>query len=102
MVILFPNRIFKITAYCPTGNRTATGIVPYEGICAVDPKVISLHSIVYVRGLGNFKAEDTGVKGYSIDIFLNSCKKAKKFGVQWRRAKCLTKKKWLNVLKMAY
>lgn len=64
----------EATAYTHTGNPTATGIYPYEGIIAVDPKVIPLGSKLYVEGYGYCEAQDTGgaIKGDRIDIFLDS------------------------------
>lgn len=51
----------KATAYTQTGNsRTAGGTIPRVGVIAVDPRVIPLHSEVYVEGYGFAKAEDTG------------------------------------------
>jgi 3D (Asp-Asp-Asp) domain-containing protein len=41
-------------------SRTAIGIWPYEGVVAVDPRVIPLGSAVWVEGLGMFLAADTG------------------------------------------
>jgi 3D (Asp-Asp-Asp) domain-containing protein len=82
------HRVFKITAYCE-GTITKTGKPVREGFCAVDPKVIPLHSIVTIKGLGTFEAEDTGgkVKGNVCDIFVSDCNKAKEFGVQWREVR---------------
>ncbi|NLC76856.1 MAG: DUF348 domain-containing protein [Clostridia bacterium] len=64
----------EATAYTHTGNPTATGIYPYRGIVAVDPKVIPLGSKLYVEGYGYCEAQDTGgaIKGDRIDIFLDS------------------------------
>lgn len=61
----------EATAYTFTGNRTATGIDPREGIIAVDPRVIPLGSQVYVEGYGYAIAADTGglIKGNIIDVF---------------------------------
>lgn len=49
---------------------TATGAYLTKGIVAVDPKVIPLHTSMYVPGYGFGKAEDTGgaVKGDKIDL----------------------------------
>lgn len=49
---------------------TATGKFLEKGICAVDPKVIPLHSHFYVPGYGFCAAEDVGgaVKGNRIDL----------------------------------
>lgn len=85
LMTLARHRVFKITAYCE-GTITKTGKPVREGFCAVDPKVIPLHSIVTIDGLGMFEAEDTGgkVKGNVCDIYVPDCHKAKEFGVQWR------------------
>lgn len=69
-------------------NRTASGIWPYEGVVAVDPRVIPLGSKVWIDGLGVFLAADTGgaVKGNKIDVFSNSYPRAIQWGVQYLEA----------------
>lgn len=54
----------------PWYGRTATGMKMGHGIVAVDPRVISLRSDVYVPGYGVGVAGDTGgaVKGRRIDL----------------------------------
>lgn len=83
-----PGKVKKVmtmeaTAYTHTGNPTATGIYPYRGIVAVDPKVIPLGSKLYVEGYGYCEAQDTGgaIKGDRIDIFLDT----KEECFQWGR-----------------
>ncbi|RLC89660.1 MAG: hypothetical protein DRI37_03420 [Chloroflexi bacterium] len=51
-------------------GRTATGIPMRDGIVAVDPRVISLGTNVYVPGYGLGLAADTGsaIKGKRIDL----------------------------------
>ncbi|MHB1274582.1 MAG: 3D domain-containing protein [Candidatus Humimicrobiaceae bacterium] len=72
-----------------TNNITATGKEVYEGIIAVDPKIIPLGTEVEIKDLGKFVAEDTGgkIKGNRIDIYFSSKTEAKKFGKQgiWLR-----------------
>lgn len=89
-----PNKLvgeFSITHYCscpictgtPKGSNTATGHKPKQGrTVAVDPKVIPLHSIIYVEGVGYFVAEDIGggVKGNHIDIYVDDHQEALKLG----------------------
>lgn len=71
------------TAYTHTGNRTATGIYPYRGVVAVDPRVIPLGTRLYVEGYGYAWAQDTGglIKGNRIDVFMDTEKEA----LQWGR-----------------
>ena len=59
------------TAYTFTGNKTATGVEPRQGIIAVDPKVIAMGSKLYVEGYGYAIAADTGgaIRGNRIDVF---------------------------------
>jgi len=94
-------RIYKVkaTAYSPFDVRcigweffdglNATMTKARVGAIAVDPKVIPLHSIVYVPEYGYYygwtKAEDVGpkVKGYHIDIAVETYEEAKMFGVKW-------------------
>lgn len=51
-------------------DTTATGAKLTKGIIAVDPRVIPLHTRMYVPGYGFGKAEDVGgaVKGNKIDL----------------------------------
>lgn len=73
----------EATAYCHTGNRTYTGTWPKRGTIAVDPKVISLGTRLWVEGYGYGVAEDTGglIKGQVIDVFMESESEA----IQWGR-----------------
>lgn len=68
----------EATAYTHTGNPTATGIYPYRGIVAVDPRVIPLGTRLYIEGYGYAWAQDTGglIKGYRIDLFMDTEKEA--------------------------
>ena len=54
----------------PHYGYTATGIKMRDGLVAVDPRVISLRSQVYVPGYGIGLAADTGgaIKGKRIDL----------------------------------
>lgn len=87
------------TAYCNSpicinvakwnDGITATGTVATTQTIAVDPKVIALGSIVYIEGMGWYKAEDKGgaIKGNRIDIFMGDYKKAREFGRKKVRVK---------------
>ncbi|QOR36533.1 3D domain-containing protein [Clostridium sp. 'deep sea'] len=70
----------EATAYID--NQTATGIKPYKGVIAVDPKVIPLYSKVYIPGYGMATALDTGgaIKGNKIDLFFEDKKEVYLFG----------------------
>lgn len=72
----------EATAYTFTGNRTATGVDPREGIIAVDPRVIPLGSQVYVEGYGYAIAADTGglIKGNIIDVFFPNLQRCISWG----------------------
>lgn len=71
------------TAYTHTGNKTATGVEPREGLIAVDPKVIAMGSKVYVEGYGYAIAADTGgdIRGNRIDVFFSSLRQC----IDWGR-----------------
>lgn len=82
---------FTATFYCDcpicVGNkpevRTSTGHIPHANrTIAVDTSIIPLHSIVYIKGLGFFVAEDTGsaIKGKRIDVYVNDHEQAKRLG----------------------
>lgn len=78
---------FTLTAYCGcetccgrwAGGPTASGVMPEAGrTIAVDTSVIPMGSKVYIEGLGECVAEDTGsaIKGNRIDIYMDSHKEA--------------------------
>lgn len=83
---------FKITAYCPCKkcNGTSSGIT-YSGThltvgrtVAVDRKVIPMGSKIKIEGVGTRTAEDTGVKGKTIDLLVSSHSGAYDWGVRYR------------------
>ena len=73
----------EATAYVATGNRTSIGLVPYEGIVAVDPRMIPYYTKMYIPGYGMAMAGDTGgdMLHHRIDLFFNSYNRA----IQWGR-----------------
>ena len=89
---------FTAYAYCAcskccgqwANGITATGTTATQGrTIAVDPNIIPLGTHVWVNGK-EYVAEDTGVKGYAIDVFHNSHQAALQFGkrtvtVQWEQ-----------------
>lgn len=79
----------EATAYTPDAGRgaaatgiTRTGRRAKYGVIAVDPKVIPLHSLVFVEGYGFAVAADTGgaIKGRKIDICVAERQEALKWG----------------------
>ena len=69
------------------GTRTATGTTVHVGTVAVDKKVIPLGTEMFIVGssgytYGNAVAEDTGVRGAAIDLYMNSYQECKQFGRQ--------------------
>lgn len=72
------------TIHCGSGTGlTSIGLVPYEGIVAVDPRVIPYYTKMYIPGYGIAMAGDTGgaIVGNKIDVFMNDWHKA----IQWGR-----------------
>jgi len=72
----------EVTAYTHTGNPTASGVWPRRGTVAVDPQIIPLGTKLYVEGYGYAVAADTGgdIKGYRMDVFLETERDARKWG----------------------
>lgn len=74
------------TAYCLKG-RTRTGVRTRDGVAAADPDFLPLGSVVRLsfpdgRPLGVFVVMDTGgaVRGKKIDIYMESCQEATRWG----------------------
>jgi rare lipoprotein A len=91
--------IMEATAYCVEGE-TASGTQTRRGVVAADPAVLPLGSVIRIGGLrgsnnGQYRVEDTGrtVKGHSIDIFVEDCATAKRFGRQQARVRILERGK---------
>jgi 3D (Asp-Asp-Asp) domain-containing protein len=66
-------------------NRTASGVWPYEGVVAVDPRLIPLGSMVWIEGLGTFLAADTGsaIYGNRIDVYVQDYGRARQWGIRY-------------------
>ena len=74
----------RVRAYAYSGGgHTALGTRARYGVIAVDPRVIPYRSKVYIKELGGvFVAEDCGggIKGNTIDIYMNSESKCRRWG----------------------
>lgn len=76
----------EITAYTLAEGSgtglTSIGIVPYEGIVAVDPDVIPYYTKMYIPGYGIAMAGDTGgaIEGMRLDVFMNDWHEAMQWG----------------------
>lgn len=68
------------------GTVTATGTKVHVGCVAVDKRVIPLGTKMFVASsgytYGMAKAEDTGVLGKSVDLYMNSYRECMSFGVR--------------------
>ncbi len=83
--------VFKVTAYCPceiccgsfSNGQSASGAPCTPGrTVAVDSSIIPLGTTVYINGVP-YVAEDTGVSGYSIDIFMSTHVEALNWGIRY-------------------
>lgn len=94
----------EATAYDPSPESnslewagiTALGWRTRYGIAAVDPKVISLRSLIFVEGYGFAWAGDTGgdIKGKRIDLCYNTTKEAMRWGRRKTKVYVLSGKSW--------
>lgn len=74
----------RVTCYLPTGNPTASGIMPFEGMCAAKRDWIGKVAVLYTEDMeyvGCFEILDTGgheriKSGKSIDIFRDDMERA--------------------------
>lgn len=73
------------TGYDGVGTVTASGTNVHVGVVAVDPKVIPLGTKLYIIAnggvvYGKAAAEDTGVRGNSVDLYMNTYRECINFG----------------------
>lgn len=69
--------VIRCTCYLPTGNKTASGVYPYEGICASNNAHLGDVAVLYdldMNFIGYFEVKDTGgheglKNGSRVDIF---------------------------------
>lgn len=81
----------RCTCYLPTGNKTADGTVPYEGICASNRDHLGDVAVLYsVDGefIGFFECRDVGGhrklrNGTAIDIYRDSMDRAYEWIGEW-------------------
>lgn len=79
-------RSMSATAYTPRpkggSGITATGRPARYGLVAVDPRVIPLHTRLYIPGYGFCLAADTGgaIRGERIDLCFETYREAVRFG----------------------
>jgi len=70
------------------GTRTASGTTVQVGVVAVDRKVIPLGTKLFIMSndgayvYGFAVAEDTGVRGNTVDLYMNSTRECLQFGVR--------------------
>lgn len=94
---------YKVTSYCncalccgkapthPAYGITASGKKARAGTIAVDRKVIPMGSKVWIEGIGECRAEDTGgaIKGRHIDVWMPTHRAALVHGVKYLNVKVL-------------
>ena len=81
----------RCTCYLPTGNKTADGTVPYEGICASNRDHLGDVAVLYsVEGefIGFFECRDIGGhrklrNGTAVDIYRDSMDRAWEWVDEW-------------------
>ena len=82
------------SAYCHSGNPTASGVMPQVGMCAVDKingQWVPFGTIVKINGLGVLKVTDRFGDGRNncVDIFMESYNKCIEFGRQDREVEVI-------------
>jgi 3D (Asp-Asp-Asp) domain-containing protein len=71
-------RTLDVTAYCHTGNRTASGLWPKPGMAANN--TYRFGTRLRVEGLGVVVVQDRIGWGSQLDLFMSSCREAREFG----------------------
>lgn len=76
---------FVATAYCH-GTITAAGVAVRRGIVAADPAILPLGTTIRIERTGRYdgvyRVMDVGpkVQGRHVDLFLDDCASARRFG----------------------
>ena len=88
---------YRATAYCLRG-KTASGRYVRRGIVAADPRILRLGTRIQLtagRYSGSYLVADTGgkIKGRILDIWVPSCKEARRWGRRTVYVKVLSKGK---------
>lgn len=82
-------RAAEVTSYChckiccgESGQPTAGGMMPLEGITVAGPSWIPLGTRVYIQGVGWRIVQDRTAKRFNgvWDVYVNSHRRAKRFG----------------------
>ena len=81
----------RCTCYLPTGNKTADGTIPYEGICASNRDHLGDVAVLYsVDGefIGFFECRDIGGhrklrNGTAIDVYRDNMDRAWEWVGEW-------------------
>ena len=79
--------LMRVTCYTWTGNKTASGCYPYEGICASNEENLGKVAIVYDKDMvliDIYEIKDTGSaerlkNGTSIDIYFDTLEDCENF-----------------------
>lgn len=68
----------------PGYGITKSGLVAARGVCAVDPKIFPMGSLLYAPGYGYAVCLDTGddIRGYRIDLLFPTVQEARVWGVR--------------------
>ena len=80
------------TAYCHTGNPTASGVMPAVGQCAVDKingQWVPFGTIVRIKGLGTYKVTDRfgDSRNNCLDIFMETEQECLEWGRRYVECK---------------
>lgn len=67
-----------VTAYCHTGNPTASGVWPREGMAAGNRWPFG--TVLRVPGWGQVTITDRIGMGSDLDLYMGSCSKARRWG----------------------
>lgn len=75
---------YTLTAYCPTGNACADGVMPQTNHTIACNDSMLWHRWVLIEGYGSYYCHDTGgmPSNKIIDVFMGSYDEAIQFGVR--------------------
>lgn len=82
-------QLLDVTAYCATGNRTASGAWPQIGMAATLDRSIPVGTTLHIAGYGDVTVTDRIGWGSDVDLYLGAGPACERAASRWGRRRLL-------------